>query len=95
MFTYFLGVPGVRAQFWEILGHSYLLESGGILYAPRSAVKSAVTTVQKKVTMQDVSIFVSECLHLPIYFLIFQQIDQIAFSEGKNFLKRFRSFSVK
>ena len=26
----------------------------------------------KKVTMQDVSVFVSECLYLHIYFLIFQ-----------------------
>ena len=33
--------------------------------------KSAVNTVQKA-NMQDVSIFVSECLYLHIYFLIFQ-----------------------
>ena len=33
--------------------------------------KSAVSTVYKA-TMQDVSIFVSECLYLHIYFLIFQ-----------------------
>ena len=36
----FLGIPGVRAQLWKILGHSYLLESGGILYAPQPAMFS-------------------------------------------------------
>ena len=33
--------------------------------------KSAVSTVQKA-TMWDVSIFLSKCLYLQIYFLIFQ-----------------------
>ena len=33
----FLDVPGALGQFWEILRHSYWLESGGILHAHQPA----------------------------------------------------------
>ena len=77
MFTFYIETHGL---FGPLTNNGQKLDKNKSI-VPRFLVivvyKSAVSTVHET-SMQDVSIFVSECLYLHI---CFNRIDQIAFSE--------------